>query len=71
MQTQETPVHGCAAADLCKAARGLGLAGEAVAAERSLARQRAAAEAEMHTASTGTSAQAFEVSLFCQKGDCP
>lgn len=61
METQNPIVHD--AADLCKAARSLGLAGEAVAVERSLAKQRATAEAEMHTTSTGTSAQAFEVSL--------
>lgn len=71
MDTQMTNVHGSAAVDLCKAARSLGLAGEAVAAERSLARQRASAEAEMHTASTGNSAQAYEVSLVQERGNCP
>ncbi|KAK9867280.1 hypothetical protein WJX84_005512 [Apatococcus fuscideae] len=48
------------ASGLCKEARSLGLAGEAVAAERSWAKQRASADAHMHAASTGTSARAFE-----------
>ena len=47
-------------------ARSLGLAGEAVAAERSLAKQRACAEADMQTAAAGACAQAFQVSLCAQ-----
>lgn len=47
-------------------ARSLGLAGEAVAAERSLAKQRACAEADVQTAAAGTCARAFQVSLCAQ-----
>ena len=51
-------------AALCKMARAMGLAGEAVAAQRSLAKQRASAEAQMYTASVGMSASAFQVGLY-------
>ncbi len=41
----------------------MGLAGEAVAAERSLAKQKGSAEAQLHALSTGMSATAFQVGL--------